>query len=253
MKKEILVLMAFSICAALTFSPASARAEAVSTSQARIIWTSLTITGGITWQHKGSESYAYAEDDTGSDWASQGDDYWGWENPTSAFASVDSAYGDAYTDDDYLYEEVYAMVDEADSLWAYTEAYAKRWGHFVADSNGWVEFSVGYELSQDLGTDYADEWADGYAEAGLALFVFVSGQMQIFSSDAAWLENLVSDGESITCSDTGTLTVGAWFDAGEPASFRAVVYNGAEVESPEPATIALLGLGAFSLLRRKRR
>jgi hypothetical protein len=245
MKKEILALMV--ICLVLTFSAASARAEAVSTSQARIDWTSLTISGDITWSNKGSESHAYSEDDTGSDEDVQTES--GWVN-TSAFASVYHASGNADTNDKYLYEEVYAIANDAITTWASCyEVYAWRWGSFTANSNGWVKFSADYKLSQDLetGYGYGNEWAYGYAEAGLYL-----------ENDADWdqdmpvLENEVWDGDSVTDLHKGILTVSLWFDAGNEGYFEAWVYNDADVEVPEPTIICLLGLGVLGLLRRKR-
>ena len=249
MRKEILALMA--ICLVLTFSAASARAEAVSTSQAWIDWTSLTITGNITWTDKGSESYAWAEDAT--DWDEDFDSAPGWVD-TSAFASIVGsafhAYGDAYTDADYLYEEVYAIANGATTMWADANAYACRWGDFIADSSGWVTFSADYEFSQSLRTDYVGEWAHGFAKAELWLLDLY---MFVVDDDTAELENFAPNGQSITDGDAGTLTVSLWFEEGFVGSFVAGVENKADVEIPEPTTIALLGFGALSLLRRKRR
>jgi hypothetical protein len=253
-KKEILALMV--ICLVLTFSAASVRAEVVSTSQARVDWASLAITGDITWSDKGSQSYAYASDATGWDEDIQTES--GWVN-TSAYASVYHAYGDADTNDNYLYEKVYALANDATTMWAYAEAEAWRWGHFTANSDGWVTFSSDdsncYELSlsQDLEAGYVNEWAYGYAEAGLRL---LNDNTSDCNEDLPAIENKVWDGDFITTSTTlyatGTLTVAVWFNAGNTGEFDAWVYNEANVEIPEPATIGLLGLGTLSLIRRKK-
>lgn len=242
------VFTALFICAVLTFSAAGVRADAVSTSTATIDWTSLmTITGDITWSTKNSQSYADVSDATGSDTHYQNES--GWVD-TSAFASVYHAYGDAYTNDYDLYEEAYAIANDAITTWASAyEVGAYRWGNFTADSNGWVEFSADYALWQQLLTDYVGEWASGYAEAGLWLG---NSNTQVQDYNPSVLENTVWDGESITDSKDGTLTVAVWFDAGNSGQFQAWAYNEADVQIPEPATMALLGLGALSLLRRKR-
>jgi hypothetical protein len=66
------------------------------------------------------------------------------------------------------------------------------------------------------------------------------------------------------CSDADTHTANAWLHSldgsGPKADLRAVVFDGKQdylvavpvTEVPEPATIALLGLGALSLVRRKK-
>jgi hypothetical protein len=253
-KKEILALMV--ICLVLTFSAASACAEAVSTSKAQIDWTSLTITGDITWSDKGSQSYAYVEDATGWDEDIQTES--GWVG-TSAFASIAGsgyhAYGDADTNNNSLYEEVYAIANDATTTWAYAEAEARRWGYFTANSNGWVTFSSAdsncYELSlsQDLETGYVNEWAYGYAEAGLRL---LNDDTSDRDEDMPAIEIKAWYPHFITVDATGKLTVAVWFDAGNKGEFDAWVYNEANVEIPEPATIGLLGLGTLSLIRRKK-
>lgn len=242
MKKEILALMV--ICLALTFSAAVARAGAVSTSQARIDWTSLTISGDITWSDKSSESRAYVEDNTGSDNDLQTKP--GWVD-TFAFASRGDSYGDAYTNDNYLYEKVYAIANEATTT--YAEALGYRWGSFTANSDGWVTLSANYELWQNLLTDGVGEWASGYAEAGLYLENYDTSD---WDEDIPSLENEVWDGDSITDSDEGTLTVTVWFKAGNEGYFDAGVYNDADVEVPEPATILMLGLGGLLLSQNRR-
>lgn len=251
MKKEILAIMV--ICLVLTFSAASARAEAVSTSQAQVDWASLAITGDITWSDKGSQSYAYVKDATGLDDKDiQTKSEW---VDTSAFASIAGsgfqAYGDADTNDNYLYEKVYASANDATTMWAYAEAEPWRGGHFTADSNGWVTFSSAdykLSLSQDSETGYANAWAYGYAEAGLRL---LNDDTSDRDEDMPAIETKVWDGHFITADATGTLTVAVWFNAGNTGEFDAWVYNKAGVV-PEPATVALLGLGALSLIRRKR-
>jgi hypothetical protein len=247
MKKEMSVFTALFICAVLTFTAAGVRATAVSTSQARMDWTSLTINGDITWGDKSSQSYAYAEDATGWDDGSQYES--GWVN-TSAYASVYHAYSDASTSDYSLYEEVYAIANDAVTTWASAEeVYAYRWGNFTADSNGLVTFSADYELWQQLLTDYVGEYAYGYAEAGLWLYSYDTA---VRDYDYSSLNNEVWDGDSITVGDDGTLTVAVWFNAGNSGQLQAWASNDADVQIPEPATIALLGLGALSLIRRKR-
>jgi hypothetical protein len=250
MKKETSVFTVFFICVVLTFSAASVRAEAISTSTAVIDWGSLDITGDITWEFKVSESVVYVEDATGPD---EDEDYYNgldWVD-TNAFASVPNAYGDAYTDNDYLYEEVYAIANETTSLWAFSGALAHRMGGFTALADGFVTISVDYELSQDLSTDNTGEWARGLARAVLEL---KNWSLNDGDGDMASLENYVSDGGSMYgLEDSGTLTASVWFGEGHYGEFGAYVLNEADVETPEPATIALLGLGALSLLRRKHR
>jgi hypothetical protein len=235
------------ICLVVLAIAANVHAEAISTSIAQIDWTSLTISGDITWLDKGSESYAYAEDDTGSNKDVQTDES-GWMD-TSASASIALIYGDAYTNDDYLYEEVYAIANDATTTLAYAEAYAARWGNFTANSNGWVEFSADYEIWQQLLTNDVDEWAYGHAEAGLYLM-----NEDTDDEDSPVLDNEVYDGGSMTDSDKGTLMVSLWFDAGGVGYFEAWASNDTEVvvPVPEPATICILGLGVLSLVRRKK-
>jgi hypothetical protein len=245
MKKEMIVFTVFFICAVLTFSAASVRADAASTSKAWMDWGTFTISGDITWGDKGSQSYAYAEDTISSDKDLQSES--GWVD-TSASALIIDSYGAAYTSDGLLYEEVFAIVNETTTPWAYADASAYRWGYFTADSNGWVELSANYSLWQALLTDYTGEfpWTSGYAEAGLYL---ANSDTSVWDQNTAELENTVC---GIATQDDGTLTVAVWFDAGNAGQFEAWVYNEAEVQVPEPATICLLGLGALSLLRRKK-
>jgi len=237
------------ICLAVLVIAAGVRAEAVSTSDAWMDWTSLNITGDITWSDKTSYSYAYAEDDTG--WA---EDYLyepGWVY-TYAFASIGDSYwsyGGAETSDDYLYEQVYAIANETTTPWAYAEAEAYRWGNFTASSDGWVEISADYELWQELSTGDVGESAYGYAGAGLWLQNYSTYE---WDQDVPYLENSVWDGGYTNLSDAGTLTVAIYFNAGDSGFFQAGVYNGAEVQIPEPATLSLLGLGALSLVRRRK-
>lgn len=253
MKREMSVFTVFFICAVLTFSAASVYAEAVSTSQAWMDWTSLTIPENITWVDGNSESYAYAEDATGSDEDFQSES--GWVD-TYAFASIyHSAIetsGEALTDPDRLYEEVYgfAAIDEGETIttWARSEAYARRWSYFIADLDGWITFSVDYELSQDLATNNAGEWAKGTANAELQL---MNTDTVEEDEDIAVLENFVSDGASKSDGGIGTLTVTVYFGAGELGYFEARVYNEAIAAIPEPMTVVLLGLGALGLIRRK--
>jgi hypothetical protein len=251
MKTVFTILLIF---AALTFGAASAYAKAISTSQALMDWTSLSITGNITWVDKGSGSHAYAEDATG--WDENSDETFGWVD-TYAFALISHSAvgtsGEALTDPNSLYEEVYADANEVFTLWAQAGADAYRWGEFFANSDGPVEFSVEYELSQDLSTEYAayvTEWAYGFAGAGLYLS---NDDTEDDIEDYAELENFVLGGESTSDYDSGTLTVSVWFNAGDLGFFGASVYNEAAVALPEPATIALLGLGALGLTRRKRK
>jgi len=234
------------ICLVVLVIAAGVRAGAVSTStsKAGIDWTSLTITGDITWGDKNSGSYAYAEDDTGP-----GEDYLSeseWVD-TSAYASIGDSYGDAYTSDDYLYEEVSAIANETATPWAYAEAGAYREGYFTATSDGWVEISADYELWQELFTDCIGEfpWTSGYAGAELRL---TNNSTSDWDEDIAELEITVCGTET----QNDTLTVEIYFNAGDSGWFQAGVYNEASVQIPEPATICILGLGALSLIRRKK-
>ncbi len=246
MKKEITVFTALFICAVLNFSAASVRADAVSTStsKALIDWTSLTITGDITWGDKGSGSYAYAEDDTGYDYDELQEPEW---VETSASASMGNSFGDAYTSDDYLYEEVYASASKTTTTQANANAYAYRWGYFTADSAGTVEISANYSLWQELLTDCVGEfpWTSGYAEAGLYL---ENSDTSEWDEDIAELEITVCGMET----RDGTLTVAVWFNAGDGGYFDAGVYNDAEVQVPEPATICLLAIGSLAFIRQRR-
>ncbi|MDD5063786.1 MAG: PEP-CTERM sorting domain-containing protein [Phycisphaerae bacterium] len=251
-KTEILAITI--ICLTLTVSAANADIGplSTSTSQASIDWTSLTVTGDITWLDKGSESHTRAEDDTA--WDEDYDAASGWVD-TDAFASITGsvyhAYGDAYTDADRLFEEVYAIVNETTTTWAYADAYAYRWGDFIANSSGSVTFSADYGLSQDLGSENPGNWTYGFAEAGLWL---KKENTNDEVEDIAELENFNfwADGQVINYSDNGTLTITLWFEAGEIGLFDAWVYNEAVAAIPEPATICLLGLGVLSLVIKKK-
>jgi hypothetical protein len=248
-KKETLVFTAFFICAALTFSAASVRADAFSTSEAWIDWTSLTITGDITWLDKGSASDAWANDAIGQDENHKNEA--GWVD-TFAFASIDGsdyhAYGEALTDDYYLYEEVYAIATKTTTTWANSDADAYRWGDFVANSTGLVEISVYYELSQELTTENAGERASGISTAEL----WLRNEWDVYpTSDSAEFYNEVSDGGAMSDGDLGLLMVSVYFNTGDAGHFDAGVWNGADVEIPEPAIVALLGLSALALIRRK--
>jgi hypothetical protein len=233
------------ICLAVLVIVASVHAEAISMSGAGIDWTSLNITGNITWDSQNSYSYAYATDDTG--WADDYQNEPGWVD-TDAFASIGNSYGDAYTDDYDLNEYVRAIANEATTTQAYSNADAYRGGYFTATSDGWVKFSADYELWQRLYTDYVGEGAYGYAEAGLWL---TNNTTYEWGEDMPVLENSVSDGGLINDEDAGTLMVEVWFDAGNSGNFQAWVYNDASAQIPEPATLSLLGLGALSLINRK--
>ncbi|MCX5633777.1 MAG: PEP-CTERM sorting domain-containing protein [Phycisphaerae bacterium] len=239
MKKLIAICLVVLVIAA----GVHAGAVSTSTSKAGIDWASLTITRDITWGDKGSESYAYVEDATGSDEDPQSESEW---TDTSASASIGDSYGDAYTSDDYLYEEVYAIA-ETTTLWAYAEAYAYRDGHFTATSDGWVEISADYELWQELLTDCEGEfpWTSGYAGAELWL---TNDSTSEGDEDIAELEITVCGMDTLD----GTLMVEMYFAEGDAGYFGVGVYNEASVQIPEPATIAILGLGALSLIRRKK-
>ena len=234
------------ICLAVLVIAAGVRAGAVSTStsEAGIDWASLTITGDITWGDEGSESYAYAEDATDSDENYQSESEW---MDTSAYALIGDSFGNAYTHDDYLYEEVYAIANETATPWAYAEAGAYREGYFTATSDGWVEISANYELWQELFTDCEGEfpWTSGYAGAELWL---TNDSTSERDEDIAELEITVCGMET----RDGTLTVEMYFTEGNAGYFGAGVYNEASVQIPEPATICLLGLGALSLIGSKK-
>lgn len=248
MKKEMLVFTAFAICAVLTFSIAGVHAAAISAGQAQIDWTSLSITGNITWTTLYSSSTADAEDQTGAyDDDSQFES--GWVD-TSAYASTTNAYGDAYTDSDDLYAEVYAIANPA-SMWAYSDAEGSYEGYFTAASDGQVTFSVDYELWREVSTDYEGDLAQSGTTAKLSLW---HRNNNVWTYDTHWLENTVENGDSITVSDNGTAVVTTWFYAGQLGYFRGSVssYTWVETETvPEPATICLLSFGALSLIRRK--
>ncbi len=235
------------ICLAVLVIAAGVRAEAVSISDAQINWTSLTITGNITWSDKGSGSYAYAEDDTG--WAEDYHPEPGWVDTYASVWMIGNSWGCAATDDTYLYERVQVIANETTTPWADANADAYRWGNFTANSAGTVQFSADYALWQELSTDEVGESAYGYAQAGLLLQNYTT--YYDWSQDIRSLENSVSDGGSITDWDAGTLTVTVWFNAGDSGYFQAGVYNDAGVQIPEPATICLLGLGALSLISKK--
>ncbi|RKY24010.1 MAG: hypothetical protein DRP62_04715 [Planctomycetota bacterium] len=248
MKKETLTLTTFFICAALTFSAASVRADAISTSQAWIDWTSLVINGDITWTDKGSKSYAWAEDETG--WDEDLQEEQGWVD-TYAYASVyHSAYGAeglASTDDSVLYEDVSAVAD-TNIMWASSEADAYRRGDFTANSAGWITISADHFLWQELSTENEGEWATGLAVAEL----YLMNEWDTYPTwDSAELYNEVFDGNSISDSATGTLTVSVWFNAGDGGWFDVGVGNKADVLIPEPMTVVLLGLGTLGLIRRR--
>ncbi len=236
------------ICLVVLVIAAIVHANAVSTSAARMDWTSLTITGDITWTEDSnySYSYAYAADDTGYSYDEQEEP--GWAD-TYAYAWIGNSWGDAYTDNSYLYESVYASASKTTTTQAYSSASANRWGNFTAISDGPVQFSADYELLQSLYTDYVGESAYGYAQARLSL---ENSSAYEWGEDRAWLENSVWDGGLINDEDAGTLMVAVYFDAGNSGFFQAWVGNDAGAQIPEPATLSLLGLGALSLIRRKK-
>lgn len=236
------------ICLVVLVIAAGVRAGAVSTStsEASIDWTSLIIDGDITWGDQGSESYAYAEDTTGHDENYQSESDW---MDTSAYALIGDSYGDAYTSDDYLYEEVYAIANETTTPGAYAEASAYREGSFTANSDGWVEISANYELWQELFTNcvggFEFPWTSGYAGAELRL---TNDSTSEWDEDMAELQITVLGLEE----KNGTLTVEMYFTEGDTGYFEIGVWNDASVQIPEPATICILGLGALSLVRRKK-
>ncbi len=236
------------ICLAVLVIAAVVRADALSISTARLNWESLNITGDITWieDSKYSESYAYASNETGYDEDYEGEEGW---VPTYAYASTETSNGRAYTDPYNLYEEMYASASKSTTTWAYAYADAYRYGNFTADSAGLVEFSTSYSLQQELSTDEVGESAYGYAEAGLYIY---NNDTYGYDQNTASLSNSLSEPGYIYLPDSGTLTVSVWFDDGQSGYFEGWVYNGGNAQIPEPATLSLLGLGALSLLRRKK-
>lgn len=245
MKKGILSFATFFICLVLTLSASTAHAVSSSISDAWIEWTSLVINGDITLTDTGSESLAYAENDEAWDW--DGISLPGWVD-TSATAVVVNVYGQSWTNNSELYEEVSALAN-GNTTYGYADAEALRWGEFVANSPGFINITIDYQLTQDLYTEVVGDEAEGFSEAGLLLY----NEWDMYpTEDTASLFNFVSDGATFTDSQTGTIGVSVWFDTLDAGYFEAWVYNGAEVTIvPEPATIALLGLGSLVLLRRK--
>jgi hypothetical protein len=230
------------ICLVVPVIATSVHANAVATSTALIDWTSLTITGDITWIDESKVSYsgAYAENIVGLD--EDVLELQGWVN-TSAFASMGNSYGKAYTNSNYLYEDVLAGAGKTTTMWMTTQAEALRYGTFTANSAGTVEFSVDYELQQNLLTTNMGEWSYGIAAAAAAYLQNATTSVEDIHQSI--LENFVADGNSITDWDGGTLTVATWFDAGDVGYFEAAVWNNAEVQIPEPATICLLAIGSL--------
>lgn len=240
MKKLLCVfaLLAFATCI---------RAEIISTSESEI-WVLPIVSGDITWSSKGSQSSVYTIDDTGEDGILNKRAKW---INTSAFSALSLTYGKASTTDNYLYGDVYARTDATTVIFPYATGNAFRWGYFIANSDGYVEFSANYQIEQQLRTEYTDELAYGFAEVMLGLYNETASEE---TEDYRTLENEIYDGVFFTDSESGALTVRLWFNAGDVGSFEACAYDEAETEmkAPEPATIALLAIGALALLRRKK-
>ena len=245
MRKETAIFAAFFISLALILSAGTARAASYSASDAWLDWTSFTITGDITWLDQGSGSYAYVKDDTG--WQEDLDEMQGWVD-TAAAKSLTYANAEAWTNDNELYEAVDALTIGPFNAGAYSDAWAYRWGDFVANSDGIVTISADYELSQELTTDFTGEWAWGWSEAGLFL---VNENTFSFDEVMPGLFNMVFDGDSFLDSDSGTMEVSLFFSAGDTGYMEAWVYNEAQA-IPEPATLVMLSLGALGFLRHGR-
>lgn len=245
MKKQLSIITGFCIVLAFCADAQAGISHSVST----IDWTSLSITGEIAWEELGSVSYAMAYDDSG--WGMDGDEKEGWVL-TSALAQPTQSYptyGNAHTNDNELYEEVSAQTNGTTITYAYAEAGAGFWGYFIAAVDGYVTFSADYEISQNLACVNADEWSYGYAEAVLYL---ENDTDETEDEDSDILINEAWGGDDLSDSASGTFTVSLWFNAWESGYFEAWVYNEAEAEViPEPATIAILGLGSLVLFRKR--
>jgi len=251
-KNKKFLLAFFVVCFVLTCFIGSAGAASYSHSYAVIDWATIQITeplhGTTYWGSKHSGSLAWAADDfdTVQDTESDGD--WG---DTTADVSLPNAWGQAWTDDDELYEEVEAATDGSYTLYAAADAWAERSASYWANQSGVMRIFADYTLYQDLSTENLGDKAKGVSKAFLRLVS--QDDPGITDYAEVILGHSVQNGGTFSDTLTGTLMVELECAGGNHYNFYASVWNSSEVEVPipEPATICLIGLGGLLLRRRK--
>jgi hypothetical protein len=167
------------------------------------------------------------------------------------FTSIGSGYNFATTtalaNSSGLNQESIASANDPGASY-YANAWSVYDGFFTVTGSGNITITAGYDLFLQLFTDFPSESAFGWSSASLNIF---NSSTFGFTSDVHELIS-ATPGNYLDYT-SGTLTATLPFEAGQTGSFRLIVEGEAAASVPEPATVALLGIGLFgSALLRKR-
>lgn len=249
--KVMLAVTACFLCLALALSPGSADAVAMASSSGKILWDTLSITGpDVDWIVQWSRSDTEVCVGPGPCTLHE-NTLFGWVN-TSSSLSHPYATADSHTTATEVYGEAWAKADGSVEDSSYGDGDAFRQGNLWTVENGNLTVSVDYDITQDLSTDNAGEWAKAHTYLRLALW-----NIELDQSDADIISffNEVTDGGSGSWTPSGTLSVTVPFSSYTGGILVVDEGTNASAHSPtpEPASLLLLGSGLVGLGFARRR